>query len=279
MKKRGLFALFLIVFLIISVSAFSFNQNLFSKGGELKVTLEHPFLLNGFWIKASELKVGDELFTIDGKKARITSIRDVNSSVDVYNLEVKDYSDFILSDGIVVHNSNKPIVNPYGIDCIGGSCPVRVRDPYGKIEEMTLGKFYYRFQNNPSLRIINAYGEEIPLQELVRIYDPDQVVSMVSFTVEGQTYKVTKNTRVQLASGEFVEARELIPGTRLRVPGSKGQITALNQYEAKGIQVFEPKFANSVYDTPFQVGGNINGPTLKNPYPSVKDNFLDSIGY
>ena len=107
MKKRVLFVLFFIALFVIGVSAFSFNQNLFSKGGELKVTLEHPFLLNGSWVEAKDLKVGDELFTVSGKKARITSIRDVNSSVDVYNLEVEDYSDFVLSDGIVVHNSNK----------------------------------------------------------------------------------------------------------------------------------------------------------------------------
>ena len=106
MKIRGLFVLVFIAVLIIGVSAFSFNSNIFAKKGELKVTLEHPFLVNGNWIKASQLKVGDELFTIDGKKARITSIKDVNESVDVYNLEVEKYSDFVLSDGIVVHNSN-----------------------------------------------------------------------------------------------------------------------------------------------------------------------------
>ncbi len=109
MKKSVLFVLFFIVLLVIGVSAFSFNSDLFTKKGELRVTNEHPFLINGSWVKASELKVGDELFTVNGKKARIISIKDVNVSegVDVYNLEVKGYENFIV-DGIVVHNSNKP---------------------------------------------------------------------------------------------------------------------------------------------------------------------------
>jgi hypothetical protein len=71
MKKRGLFVLVFIALLILGVSAFSFNSDIFSKKGELKVTLEHPFLLNGSWIKASELKVGDELFTVNGKRTVI----------------------------------------------------------------------------------------------------------------------------------------------------------------------------------------------------------------
>jgi len=75
----------------------------------IKVTNEHPFFVNGKWIEAKDLKVSDELLTADGKKARITNINDVEGEVQVYNLEVANYSDFVLMNGIVVHNSNKPV--------------------------------------------------------------------------------------------------------------------------------------------------------------------------
>ncbi len=114
MKKRWMFVLFFIALLILGVSAFSFNSNIFdnllNKKGELRVTSEHPFLINGTWVTAKDLKVGDELFTVNGKKARITKIIDVKTKepFPVYNLEVRGYENFVLDDEIVVHNSNGP---------------------------------------------------------------------------------------------------------------------------------------------------------------------------
>ena len=75
----------------------------------VKVTEEHPFLLeSGEYIPASELEEGMELKTIDGKKARLTSVKDVvsNKVFDVYNLDTEYYDNFILPGGVVVHNSN-----------------------------------------------------------------------------------------------------------------------------------------------------------------------------
>jgi intein/homing endonuclease len=48
-----------------------FLNILFISAGTLKVTEEHPFLVNGNWISASQLKVGDVLQTIDGKNVTI----------------------------------------------------------------------------------------------------------------------------------------------------------------------------------------------------------------
>jgi len=103
MKLKSKFFLFLILIAISLTFVFAFNS--FSDKNTLKVTFEHPFLIDNKWIPASELKVGDELFSVDGKKARIISIEDVDDEVDVYNLEVEKYSDFVVN-GIVVHNSN-----------------------------------------------------------------------------------------------------------------------------------------------------------------------------
>ena len=79
---------------------------MFDNKNILKVTGEHPFYLNGEWVVAKDLNVGDELLTIDGKIARIIGIKDVNENVDVYNIEAEEYNDFIVGQGIIVHNSD-----------------------------------------------------------------------------------------------------------------------------------------------------------------------------
>lgn len=96
MKKE--LALFILIGLI-SISIVS--------AGQLKVTNNHPFYMNNSWIEASQLKVGDLLTTIDGKKAKITSIQDVEEKNPflVYNLEDNIFHNYA-SEGIIVHNSN-----------------------------------------------------------------------------------------------------------------------------------------------------------------------------
>ncbi len=128
MKKRVLYFICIILFLSLFIGISALNLNSIKKNS-LKVTLEHPFLItencsnflssknlknkqdfscNNNWISASELKVGDELITADGKKARITGIEDVVSDKPflVYNLEDKLYHNYVLEDGLIVHNSN-----------------------------------------------------------------------------------------------------------------------------------------------------------------------------
>lgn len=109
MKQSTKFLVFfLFIFLSLTfVFAFNLNSNIFEKN-ILKVTSEHPFLINGEWVKAKDLNVGDELTSIDGRKVRIKKIKDIVDEVEVYNLEVKNYSDFIVN-GLVVHNSNLPL--------------------------------------------------------------------------------------------------------------------------------------------------------------------------
>ena len=110
MKNRGIIlgivsALILVLFLVSFAS--------FILAGTLKVTEEHPFLVDGKWISASELNAGDILQTSDGKKVRITSVEDVvdNEGFEVYNLEASEYSNFVVSsDKLVVHNSDKASV-------------------------------------------------------------------------------------------------------------------------------------------------------------------------
>ncbi len=98
----------LLIFLVLNLSFVSAIGERY----ELKVTNEHPFLIGGKWIPASELNMGDLMFTIDGRLARITNIKDVfvENSVDVYNLETGGFYNFVVNGGVVVHNSDE--VNP-----------------------------------------------------------------------------------------------------------------------------------------------------------------------
>ena len=65
--------------------------------------------INGKWKTASELQVGDELITIDGKTATITKLTPVHSEIPipVYNLEALPFNDFVVAGNVVVHNSNQ----------------------------------------------------------------------------------------------------------------------------------------------------------------------------
>jgi len=99
MKKLSVF---LLVFVVFAISSYA---------EQLRVTPEHPFYLNGEWVEAKDLKIGDKLKTIDGKTAVIRNIRKVetNEPITVYNLEDDYYlHNYVVSKGLVVHNSNKP---------------------------------------------------------------------------------------------------------------------------------------------------------------------------
>jgi intein/homing endonuclease len=99
------------LFVCILFCLILFSNLILTSAGTLMVTEEHPFLINGSWIGASDLKVGNLLNTIEGKNVKIKSIMDIISSDNflVYNLEAKEYSDFVVNGGeglgVIVHNS------------------------------------------------------------------------------------------------------------------------------------------------------------------------------
>ena len=109
MRKSREVKIFLVLTLSLILFLNLFLQMISASAGTLKVTTEHPFLINGRWIPASELKVGDFMTTVDGKKAIIRSIQDVTSvnPFDVFNLEAGIFHNFVVGPGdIVVHNSD-----------------------------------------------------------------------------------------------------------------------------------------------------------------------------
>lgn len=71
--------------------------------GELQVTPVHKMYVNGQWMIAGEIEVGDSLVDKDNHTVRVFSIEQVAGSFEVYNLEVEKYRTYFAGD-IYVHN-------------------------------------------------------------------------------------------------------------------------------------------------------------------------------
>ncbi len=134
--KKGVIICLLFLILAFALPVINSNSSIV---GELKVTLEHPFLINNEWVSANDLVEGDELTTVDGKLVRVVSVEKVVEDTEVYNIEddvgINNYvvGGFGLGEGleglvgggfggdgsiigggfggVVVHNSNNPILN------------------------------------------------------------------------------------------------------------------------------------------------------------------------
>lgn len=80
--------------------------------GELiEATAKHPFYVEGEWIDADSLSVGEKLF--DGEKyVPIKSLELYEKNVKAYNLTVSDnHNYFVGENGVLVHNTNKKTCN------------------------------------------------------------------------------------------------------------------------------------------------------------------------
>jgi len=144
---------------ILLVLIILFGTNLIL-AGELRVTQEHPFFVDGVWVQASDLQVGDELMTSSGQKVRITSIEDVSSPTEVYNLDSSETDDFVVGEeNIVVHNSEEPV---YGqeFDCY-------------QCEECLIGNKNTGYCGGPGVLQLPEYSAEInkPLVDLISGYN------------------------------------------------------------------------------------------------------------
>ena len=74
-------------------------------GTRLRVTGSHPLATRAGWRAVRRLRVGDVVRTRDGS-ARITGVRRVRKSVDVYDLTVVPYENFF-ADTVLVHNKSR----------------------------------------------------------------------------------------------------------------------------------------------------------------------------
>jgi len=187
MDKRFIFLfLFLISFTFISA-------------GELKVTQEHPFLINGSWIDASQLKVGDELTLVNGSKVTITKLTDVvsNESFKVYNLEAGEYHNFVVGkEGVVVHNSN-----PLGEDTWA---PL---SPKGRLTESRLETLLTKPINGN--KDIAKYQAQ-KTQSIDYVHSTDTENLMVTLQIERDSSKLFPTKRSNMEIGMFDSTLEIL---------------------------------------------------------------------
>lgn len=73
--------------------------------GILSVTETHPFFVDGKWVKAINLSVGDKVLDVNLNEVTIESIMAVNNPALVYNLKVGNTQTYFVHD-ILVHNKS-----------------------------------------------------------------------------------------------------------------------------------------------------------------------------
>lgn len=75
----------------------------FEDGFKVVCSGSHKFIVNDEWTETNNLKVKDEVKTIDGM-LKVTSIESVGKK-DVYDINVKDVHHYALENGVITHNS------------------------------------------------------------------------------------------------------------------------------------------------------------------------------
>ena len=91
------------------------NTNRLIINNKINTTPEHPFYIGGEWVEAGNLKVGDELYHLDGTKHKITSIEIDTINQTVYNFEVEGTHTYFV-EGYLVHNKqNQTDIKEYDI--------------------------------------------------------------------------------------------------------------------------------------------------------------------
>ncbi|HAU07788.1 MAG: Large extracellular alpha-helical protein [Candidatus Yanofskybacteria bacterium GW2011_GWF1_44_227] len=73
---------------------------------KMRVTENHRLFVNGEWLEAGKIRVGDKLINEAGKLVPVKTIEKINGVTWVYNFEVKDKHTYF-ADGIWVHNEEK----------------------------------------------------------------------------------------------------------------------------------------------------------------------------
>lgn len=91
------------------------NKMISINNGLLTATPEHMIYASGTFKTAGELRVGDVLVGLDGKKTAVDSIKTVFVREMVYNLRVDPYHTFI-ANGIYVHNDKDAAVRQNFVD-------------------------------------------------------------------------------------------------------------------------------------------------------------------
>jgi len=249
MKQRGKFILFLALFLILTTLV---------QAGELKVTQEHPFLVDNQWIPASDLQVGDILKTADGKSVRITNIQDVETEEPflVYNLEAGIYHNFIVGlDNLIAHNSNRPrtILSKSRLKTIIAEDPTNIYAD--KMSDLTFrlkprtGNFEDEFFKMGSGRasIALQQGDDDFAREVMRSLGKIQGGQGTGITYSPATPTSTRYPGLyqKIQEGIFRNPREALrvrPWNSMAEPEMALKNSYFGQYIQEGISVYEKTY-------------------------------------
>ncbi|HEC82099.1 MAG TPA: hypothetical protein ENI42_06745, partial [Thermoplasmatales archaeon] len=116
----------------------------------LKVTPEHSLYVNGNWKNAWAIKIGDNLYDINGSKIPVCSIQKVYKKVPTYNLEIERYHTYY-ANNILVHNAK----------CFMPDTPISMSDgTYKPIKDVQVGDVVKVF-NQENGTVENASVKEI----------------------------------------------------------------------------------------------------------------------
>ena len=83
-------------------------------GKTIQSTLNHPYYINGKWVEAQNVKVGDNLTLSDGTTAKVESVKIIDcEETIVYNMNVEETHTYY-AEGALVHNACAKINVPDG---------------------------------------------------------------------------------------------------------------------------------------------------------------------
>lgn len=73
----------------------------------IKVTSEHPFFVEGQWVKVRDLTLGDMFLSLTGEPVTLKSKTYIEQEATVYNFTVEDHHNYFAA-GVLVHNKEIP---------------------------------------------------------------------------------------------------------------------------------------------------------------------------
>ncbi len=165
------------------------------------VTAVHPFysLTAGDWVAAGDLKVGEKVLAKSGA-AIVVSSRKREGIQTVYNLEVKDWHNFLVgNEGVVVHNSCWKIAADYASGKLPKSDIWKLKGyprifKRGNIIEKVMRKSKYKNFNYTG-KGLNGDGLGISNYWLIDFFKGNKVVSLKSTKhVDGSVW-ATQNAK------------------------------------------------------------------------------------
>ena len=168
--------------------------------GRIRVTINHPLFINGKWIRADELKLGDPL-----AEGVVTSIDKVYERVPTYNFATEIYHTYLVKSSnelIIAHNENPTNPQPYKEEIVTESEQISATDDdypaiisMGKIESL-------REYSYDSLR--SLFGMPDGYHFLITISNSHSVFAVVGedgISTEGLNVRATQKESVIIYDG------------------------------------------------------------------------------